>query len=615
MSRGRPPAAPGTRRTGRPRISTMGALGADGDTPRFDCVVVGSGFGGAVFAARLAARLGPGRLAVLERGPEVQPGEFPETLAEAAEQIRTPAAPLGIFDLRIQRDLDVLVANLLGGGSELYAAVTLEPLPQTFDIRRDPADPASPRAWPRSIDAEALRPYFNRVRQMLEVERWVDGGPAGSAAVRFDPEVAGSWFWGCEDGVDWHTGEPLRDHAGRDVRERAPLHRTTAFDRAATAIGAPARAVPLAINLTRHHDTANSFGAPRSACIGCGNCVTGCNVGAKNSLTANYLPAAVAAGAQIHSGVEVLYLRPSELAGYRWALLTRVRTPDGKVRLVAVHVKVVVLGAGVFGTAGILFGSRRRGLPVPPLLGTRLSGNGDAIGLARRYAPAARRDLSGRGLSGRELRGRRLDEPGPTVTRMADLRDRPGRRHLVQDAVAPAAASGLLARMVGQGGDPNESLILLAMGYDQSLGRLVAREGRVDVRWPASGRDPAQLAARTTMAAMAAAVAGRLVVNPRLGDTHGGTPITVHPLGGAPMGTSIENGVVDDVGRLFRPSGGVHPGCYVVDASVIPTAVGANPSLTIAALAERAAERIIAEDLPRLLDGAPSVRHATAEVD
>jgi cholesterol oxidase len=584
----------------RPRLSTMGALGADGDTPRYDCVVVGSGFGGAVFAARIAARLGPGRLAVLERGAEIRPGEFPETLAQAAEQIRTSAAPLGIFDLRFQRDLDALVANLLGGGSELYAAVTVEPLPQTFDIRRDPADPASPRAWPRGIDAQTLRPYANRVREMLEVERWIDAGPVGSAAVRFDPEVAGSWFWGCEDGVDRHRGQPLRDHAGREVRRRPPLRRAAAFDLAAAAAGAPARVVPIAINLTRHHDADNRFGMPRSACTGCGNCVTGCNVGAKNSLTANYLPAAVAAGAEIHTGAEVLYVRPSERAGYRWALLTRVRPPDGRVRVVVVHAKVVVLSAGVFGTAGILFESRRRGLPVPPLLGTRVSGNGDAIALARHWSPAF----------GHGLPAGTLDEPGPTVTRMADLRDRPGHRHLVQDAVAPAALAGLLARIVG--GDADESLVILAMGYDLALGRLVPRDGQVEVRWPAAGRDPAQLSARATMAAMAAAVGSPLVVNPRLRDTNGGTPVTVHPLGGAPMGSGVEDGVVDDVGRVFDPAGGVLPGCYVADASVVPTPVGANPSLTIAALAERAAEVVLAEDLPRLLDG--TVPHAMAGV-
>ncbi len=417
-----------------PRLSAPGVLGADGGTPRFDCVVVGSGFGASVFAARLAEQLGPGRVAVLERGPELRPGEFPETLAEAAAQIRSPAAPMGIFELLLQRDLDALVANVLGGGSQLYAAVTLEPLPQTFDIRRDPADPTSARAWPEGIDAQTLRPYFDRVRQALEVERWVDSGPIGSAATGSD------------------SGAPLRDHAGREVRQRPQLRRAAAFDRAAAAVGAPVRTVPLALNLTRHHGTENRFGVPRSACTGCGNCITGCNVGAKNALTANYLPIAVAAGAEIHTGVEVLHLRPAGRAGHRWTLLARVHRPDRPPRFVTVRARMVVLGAGVFGTAGILFASRRRGLPVPPLLGTRVSGNGDAIMLARRWAAAF-----GRGLP-RET----LTEPGPTITRMADLRDRPDRRHLIQDAVAPAALAGLLARItaLGAGDQPALSVIL-----------------------------------------------------------------------------------------------------------------------------------------------------------
>jgi cholesterol oxidase len=156
---------------------------------------------------------------------------------------------------------------------------------------------------------------------------------------------------------------------------------------------------------------------------------------------------------------------------------------------------------------------------------------------------------------------------------------------------------------------------MLAMGYDLSLGRLVARDRQVDVQWPAAGRDPAQLSGRASMAAMAAAAGSLCVANPRLGDACAGTPITVHPLGGAPMGTGVDDGVVDSVGRLFHPAGGTLAGLYVADASVIPTAVGANPSLTIAALAERAAEVVLAEDLARLLDGTAGVRHATAEVD
>ena len=64
--------------------------------------------------------------------------------------------------------------------------------------------------------------------------------------------------------------------------------------------------------------------------------------------------------------------------------------------------------------------------------------------------------------------------------------------------------------------------------------------------------------------------------------------ITVHPLGGCPMGDSRGTGVVDSFGEVFG-----HPGLYVADGSVMPGPVGANPSLTIAALSNRFADGIL----------------------
>ncbi len=66
--------------------------------------------------------------------------------------------------------------------------------------------------------------------------------------------------------------------------------------------------------------------------------------------------------------------------------------------------------------------------------------------------------------------------------------------------------------------------------------------------------------------------------------------ITAHPLGGCPMGRNEAEGVVSDAGEVFG-----YPGLYVADGSVMPGAVGPNPSLTIAALADRFADRLLAE--------------------
>jgi cholesterol oxidase len=63
--------------------------------------------------------------------------------------------------------------------------------------------------------------------------------------------------------------------------------------------------------------------------------------------------------------------------------------------------------------------------------------------------------------------------------------------------------------------------------------------------------------------------------------------VTPHPLGGCNMGTDRENGVTDHAGRVFG-----YPGLYVADGSIVPEAVGLNPSRTIAALAERIAAHV-----------------------
>jgi cholesterol oxidase len=66
--------------------------------------------------------------------------------------------------------------------------------------------------------------------------------------------------------------------------------------------------------------------------------------------------------------------------------------------------------------------------------------------------------------------------------------------------------------------------------------------------------------------------------------------ITVHPLGGCPMSDDPAQGVVDDRGRVHG-----YDGLYVSDGAIVPTALGVNPSKTIAALAERNAEHLLRE--------------------
>jgi len=501
-------------------------------------------------------------VAVLERGIEVPPGEFPESLTDAAGQVRTEASPLGIFDFNFGEDLDSLTGNVLGGGSQLYCGVSLEPLPETFRNTRSDRPQGRRRAWPSSLNLESLDPYFQRVRHRLEVERWLDGTEVGSSD-DFRHELTGSWAWDVSDGVDPATGQPLRDAEGLDVRRRPPLRRLAAFDQAARQAFGPGstRTVPIAVNVTRHHDSVNGYGVDRSACTACGRWITGCNVRAKNSLTANYLALAVQHGSSIHTGTEVTHIRPSERPGLRWALFCRIRDANGAVHPRVIHTNLAVVGAGVFGTGSILFNSRRRGLQLSSMLGTRVSGNGDAISIARDWSPEFDQQLP------LDV----MEEQGPTITRMVDMRDKQGRRCLIQGAVAPEALLKILSGVLrarygsstGEGVTPeglDRSMVMLAMGYDAAQGRLVQRHGRIQVEWPDAGRDPVQLATRQATKDLATAMGADYVANPRLGSHNAGTPTTVHALGGAPMGSNGADCVVDEYGRLQNEQQRAHPG-------------------------------------------------------
>src|SRR5207249_1292066 len=116
----------------------------------------------------------------------------------------------------------------------------------------------------------------------------------------------------------------------------------------------------------------------------------------------------------------------------------------------------------------------------------------------------------------------------------------------------------------------------------------IDRRGRLRVSWPGLAEEFAQRRAEQALAELAQFEGAQAVPFPRRWGSRRRTATTVHPLGGCPMSDDVEHGVVDAAGRVYDPAGGVHAGLYVLDGSICPTALGVNPSLAIAALAERA---------------------------
>ena len=533
--------------------------------PHYEVIVVGSGYGGAIAASRMA-RCGR-QVALLERGRELLPGNFPDSLEEVASELQVHG-PLGVagsrtglLDFRVNDDISVFQGCGLGGTSLVNAGVALEPEAWVFEDLR----------WPDAlrVDRKAgLSEGYRLAREMLRPATYpLASLPAKAVSLQTSASVLGGTF------------------------QRAPIN--VNFDMGV-----------------------NHVGVEQPACNDCGDCVSGCNTGAKNTLAMNYLPDAFRHGAQVFTQAAVRWL--SRESDGRWqvqfqALQTGREAFDAP--LLNVSADVVILAAGVLGTAGILMRSRARGLAMSQQLGMRFSGNGDVLALAYNCDTAIKS-------VGRIRNATPRDAPGPCITGVIDLRGNAGERGMViEEGTIPSALATLLpaalqvAALAGHNsgdavadklaenervlesalsgayhGAVRHSQVYLAMSHDDAGGRLRLENDAVRIAWNDVGAQPIFESINSNLLNATAALGGTLIPNPLweslLGPTH--DLVTVHPLGGCCMGESAVDGVVDHKGRVFTGVGEqVHDGLYVADASVIPRPLGVNPLLTISALAER----------------------------
>jgi cholesterol oxidase len=524
------------------------ARNARAGRPDFDVLIVGSGYGGAVCAARLAEERRPGiRIGILERGREWVPGSFPAELTAFNPFVRRPSwmgeqlsrNPLGLYGFYDRGDVEVVVGSGLGGTSLINCAVAIETEELVFQQA----------AWPEPLrDKRILRPHYQRARRMLAARPTPED--------RFPPKL------------------------------RAHLDSATAL-RARGRWNATAYPVDLAVTFSAR---ANGQGMRQQGCVQCGDCVTGCNVGAKNSVDLNYLPLAWVHGVEMFTQVEVEHI---ETRGglHRVHYVQRSNGERAEERS-SVTTRLLILAAGTLGTTEILLRSRRRhGLALSDWLGRGFSANGNYLGFVEyQFAePPVLTNSAGVGIA----RGAPEAPVGAAIQGAIDFRQpgRPLQRRVVfEDLAQPSAhVPGLTLLMLA---DLNRSITLLGCGHDAAAGEIRLEDDGIRVRWPDYDRQPSHAELMAVMRQYAGAKGGRF---------RPFTPArnyTAHPLGGCRMGATAADGVVDDRGRVFDRSpnagaGAVHPGLYVVDGSVVPTALGNNPLLTITALAERAAELIV----------------------
>jgi cholesterol oxidase len=521
---------------------------------RYDVVVVGSGFGGGITACRMAEQ--GLNVCVLERGRRFGPGDFPDQADQAPLAFWHPTLnPGGMLDLRLMKDLSVLTAAGVGGGSLVYANVQL----------RAPASVFEQPPWPQAITRAVLDPYYDRTEEAL------------------DP---------------------------RETPATPALPKVRAFDAMAERAGRVPERLPLAVHFgeSRHHPFSGVF---QHGCQNLGLCDAGCPVLAKNTIDITYLARAESHGADVFPLREVLRIDPPGATGGTW----RVGFRDLQYRTSgSVEAPLLVLAAGTLGTSRLLLKNRGRLGRLSPSLGSRFSGNGDALTLAL--------DPTAPGVTGART------EFGPSMTSRIDYTAEHG--FMVADGGLAAPFSGLLAAVrevnaiTGWGrivlhannlatrlgltdrhvthrgvklrdAEPiGDSLVFLMIGRDASNGqmRLTPLFRCFDISW--NKEDSAGLiAAMRQVAGELASAAGAKSTFFALDAGPLGKFITVHPLGGCPMSDDPAAGVTDDGGRVHG-----YEGLYVLDGSIVPTALGVNPSKTIAALAERGVERVLAQRGP-----------------
>ncbi|TDB76541.1 FAD-dependent oxidoreductase [Micromonospora sp. KC723] len=521
---------------------------------RYDVVVIGSGFGGSVTALRLAEK--GYRVVVLEAGRRFADDEFPETSWRVRRFLWAPK--LGCYGLQritLLRSAErragggvlVLSGAGVGGGSLVYANTLYEPLDEFY------ADPQ----WRDITDwRDELARHYDQARRMLGVTTY----PVTTAA----------------------------DRAMRAVAERMGVGHTFHATPVGVYIGRPGQRVA--------DPYFGGVGPERTGCSHCGECMTGCRHGAKNTLVKNYLWLAERLGVEVRALTTVTAVRPGPGGGY--AVHTARTGAWPRRRRQVVHADQVVFAAGALGTQRLLHEMKATGaLPaLSPRLGELTRTNSEAI-LGASVGP---RQARARGLDFTQgvaitssfhpdpqthiepvRYGRGSNAMGLLQSLLVDGGPHRARRWLGDILRQPALA----ARMLSVRRWSERTVIALVMqSADNSLTTRLRRGpfGRRLVSGPGHGTpNPTWIPAGNR--------AARLLAE-EIDGTPGGAltepfdiPMTAHLLGGAVIGASPAEGVVDPWHRVYG-----HPGLHVVDGAAVSANLGVNPSLTITAQAERA---------------------------
>ncbi|MEM7437167.1 MAG: GMC family oxidoreductase [Myxococcota bacterium] len=510
----------------------------------YDWIIVGSGFGGSTSAHRLTQK--GYNVLVIEKGRRWAPEDFPKTNWNIKDWIWLPKAGLrGIFQMTFLEHMSVYSGVGVGGGSLVYANTLPTPTKEFFE-----AD-----TWGHLADWEQeLSPHYKTAKRMLGAAK----NPLETRGDRILKEIA------------------------KDIGREDHCFPTEV----AVFFGDAGKKVP-----DPYFDGA---GPDRVGCTYCGACMTGCRVGAKNTLDRNYLFLAEKQGAEVLPETEVTHVSPNDGGGYR----VRTTSAAGTVEYTCDR---LVLAAGVMGSMPLLLQMKEDPTGLPELsdqVGCFIRSNSEA--LIAVVTPKKGSNFT-KGVAITSIL--HTDEH----SHIEPVRYGAGsgffRTLLMPHAPGPTLLARLWSAIVALVKQPitwlrailvpdlsKHSQILLYMRTLEGtlrmrLGRnwrTAFRKGLVTKLDNPDDAPKAFIEEATDLAERFADKVDGVAAN-TLSETVFGIPSTAHILGGACMGTSAENGVINKNHEVFN-----YPGMYVIDGSAISANPGVNPSLTITALAERA---------------------------
>ncbi|KAB5547347.1 hypothetical protein GE09DRAFT_1060862 [Coniochaeta sp. 2T2.1] len=553
----------------------------------YDCVVIGSGYGGGIAASRMA-RTGQS-VCLLERGSEKWPGEYPTGAAEAFKELHYSGSfapfcldgklvdggnPTGMYHLIFGKGQNAVVANGLGGTSLINANVFMPADRQTLAMKM----------WPPEIrnNVQDFEDYYTKVETVLEPKEYPEDWPKLPKLELLKKQAE-------------HLG---LGHKFKKVRQT-----------------------------TRFKNGPNHMGVEMSPSAMTGQDCTGVNDGSKTTTLVTYLADAWNWGAEMFCECEARFVEKAQdregyIIYFAWHGRNRGHFKANlHGDLMWVHAKkAVFLGAGALGTTEILLRSKAMGLSMSNQVGTNMSGNGDILAFGYNTDETA------------NAMGRAFPSPynpvGPTINGVIDCReghDNPLDGFVIEDGAVPQALAGFLQTIMdfmpgsikpkGEGlvertraalarygsrflgpylksGALEKTQIYLIMSHDSNQAVLTLKDDKPVLEFLGVGRSAHVKHLNEVLARATQAVGGTLVQNPFFA-LMGEQQVTVHPIGGAHMArdNTGATGVTNHAGEVLTGNGPeTHDGLIVTDASLIPVALGANPFATIAALAERSVE-------------------------